>query len=102
MLIDELCKDAESSKINEAYISQPATTAIQIALTVSLSSWNISPVAVTGHSSGEIAAAFAAGALSLESCMTIAYHRGTLASTLTRNFSYCNGGMLVRMQTALK
>ncbi|MCJ1466203.1 hypothetical protein MMC07_004822 [Pseudocyphellaria aurata] len=93
-LLDELRKDAKSSRINDAYISQPATTAIQIALTVLLSSWNVSPVAVTGHSSGEIAAAFAAGALSVESCLSIAYHRGMLASTLTRDFPNCDGGML--------
>ena len=37
-------------------------------------------MAVVGHSSGEIAAAYAVGALSLSSCMAVAYHRGALAS----------------------
>jgi acyl transferase domain-containing protein len=53
----ELLKDAKSSLINEAHISQPACTAIQIALTDLLRVWGVFPTAVTGHSSGEIAAA---------------------------------------------
>lgn len=37
---------------------------------------------MVGHSSGEIAAAYATGALSAQSCMLIAYQRGALAQTL--------------------
>ena len=79
---DVLQSDDQNSPIKSANISQPATTAIQIALVSLLASWNVKPMAVLGHSSGEIAAAFAAGALSLSSCITIAYHRGELASKL--------------------
>lgn len=86
---DELAKDATASRIGRPYISQPATTACQISLVRLLTSWDIFPVAVTGHSSGEIAAAFAVGALPLRSCMGIAYHRGVLSDGITRN-----GGML--------
>lgn len=93
-LLDELSKDAESSSINRAYISQPATTAIQIALIRLLSSWGIEPSAVVGHSSGEIGAAYAAGALPLEQCMLIAYYRGTLAGTLKARRPDRPGGML--------
>ncbi|KAL8631914.1 hypothetical protein Q9189_002390 [Teloschistes chrysophthalmus] len=81
-LLDELNKDRESSLVDRPYISQPATTAIQIAIVNLLSSWNIKPWAVVGHSSGEIAAAYAAGALSAQFCMLIAYQRGALAQTL--------------------
>ncbi|KAL8691096.1 MAG: hypothetical protein Q9218_003606 [Villophora microphyllina] len=81
-LLDELNKDRESSLVDRPYISQPTTTAIQIALVNLLSSWNIKPRAVVGHSSGEIAAAYAAGALSARSSMLIAYQRGALAQTL--------------------
>lgn len=91
---DELQKDHESSLIDQPYVSQPATTAIQIALTRLLSSWNIKPSAVVGHSSGEIAAAYAAGALPARSCMLIAYRRGTLAETLDQNKPERPGRML--------
>ena len=80
--VDELDRDPESSLINSPRISQPATTALQIALVSLLDSWNISPVSVVGHSSGEIAATYAAGALSLTYCMQLAYHRGVFAEAL--------------------
>lgn len=75
-------KATASSRIAQPFLSQPATTAVQIALVDLLSTWNIKPIAVVGHSSGEIAAAYAAGALSLADCMLIAYHRGSLAESL--------------------
>jgi NADPH:quinone reductase-like Zn-dependent oxidoreductase/malonyl CoA-acyl carrier protein transacylase/SAM-dependent methyltransferase len=45
----------------------------------------VQPTAVTGHSSGEIAAAYAAGALTHEAAMTAAYYRGLLSSQLAAN-----------------
>jgi acyl transferase domain-containing protein len=53
--------------INNAAYSQPICTALQVALIELLRSWSIQPGAVIGHSSGEIAAAYAAGAISRES-----------------------------------
>lgn len=93
-LRDEIMKDAKSSRLGEASISQPACTAIQIALVLMLRSWGVRPTTVTGHSSGEIAAAFAADALSLESCMAIAYHRGEAAARLHQEHPEIRGGML--------
>lgn len=52
--------------------------AIQIALTNLLRNWGIVFSAVVGHSSGEIAAAYAARAISLRSAILVAYHRGRL------------------------
>jgi acyl transferase domain-containing protein/2-polyprenyl-3-methyl-5-hydroxy-6-metoxy-1,4-benzoquinol methylase len=78
-LIEELNRDAKSTQVNTATIGQPLCTAIQIGLVKLLESWNIRPTAVTGHSSGEIASAYAAGALNLESAMMAAYHRGAIA-----------------------
>ena len=57
-------------------------TALQIALVDLLSSWGIYPDSVTGHSSGEIAAAYASGALSMNDAMSVAYYRGLLAGRL--------------------
>ena len=84
----------DATLVSRAYISQPAVAAIQIALVLLMRSWNIKPVAVSGHSSGEIPAAFASGALSMESCLAIAYHRGTVAWTLEQNSSERKGSML--------
>lgn len=89
-----MSKDEKSSLVNRAFLSQPATTAIQIALIRLFSSWGITPSAVVGHSSGEIGAAYAAGALSLDQCMSVAYYRGMLAETLTDRHPERPGGML--------
>ncbi|KAF8858215.1 ketoacyl-synt-domain-containing protein [Acephala macrosclerotiorum] len=93
-VIDELSQDAELSRVSEAHISQPACTAVQLALTDLLKSWGIRPSAVAGHSSGEIGAAYAAGALSLESCITIAYFRGQSIVSLKRGFPELKGAMM--------
>ncbi|ENH75836.1 Lovastatin nonaketide synthase [Fusarium oxysporum f. sp. cubense race 1] len=79
-LIDELLKAESESRIGEAEISQPATTAIQIALVDLLESLSIRPSRVVGHSSGEVAAAYAAGALSRDNAIIVAYHRGIASS----------------------
>jgi acyl transferase domain-containing protein len=57
-------------------LSPPLCTAVQISIVRLLASWGIVPTAVTGHSSGEIAAAYAAGALSFKSAMAVTYFRG--------------------------
>lgn len=79
-LVEELAKDEQHSRINESKIAQPATTAIQVALVDLLHDLGIEPYAVLGHSSGEIAAAYAAGALSQPAALKAAYHRGLLVN----------------------
>ncbi|KAL9602197.1 MAG: hypothetical protein Q9179_002623 [Wetmoreana sp. 5 TL-2023] len=93
-LIDELLKPAEISCMNSAAVGQPLCTAIQCALVELLRSWNIKPASVMGHSSGEIAAAYACGSLHLESALTISYHRGLLASARLERNSKLRGAML--------
>ncbi|PYI08862.1 hypothetical protein BO78DRAFT_440483 [Aspergillus sclerotiicarbonarius CBS 121057] len=83
-LLDEILKDRAESEIDIAAISHPACTAIQIAMVDLLQGWNISPVGVTGHSSGEIAAAYCAGRISREAAWNAAYHRGRLTSNPSR------------------
>lgn len=65
-----------------------------MALVDLLSSWNIRPSAVVGHSSGEIAAAYCAGGLSRESAWKVAYYRGTLASRLAESSNQSRGSMM--------
>ncbi|KAJ6784445.1 hypothetical protein PWT90_10163 [Aphanocladium album] len=56
--------------------------AIQAAMIDLLTYWGVTPDAVIGHSAGETAAAYAAGAISRESAWRIAYVRGKLSSEL--------------------
>jgi acyl transferase domain-containing protein len=73
---EELLKPAESSQLARAELAQPLTTAIQIAMVQRLQGIGIEPTDVVGHSSGEIAAAYASGALSLTEALACAYYRG--------------------------
>lgn len=49
-----------------------------------LASWGIHPNAVVGHSSGEIAAAYSAKAITAEAAIVIAYYRGQVTKAKTR------------------
>ncbi|KAF3389382.1 Compactin diketide synthase mokB [Penicillium rolfsii] len=75
-LEDELLKCDDQSRVAEAEFAQPLCTAVQIGLVNLLRAWGTSPDAVVGHSSGEIAAGYASGALSAEMAILIAYFRG--------------------------
>ncbi len=75
-LLEELQRDEATSRLGETRFAQPALFALQAGLTALLSSWGIEPDAVMGHSVGEIAAAQAAGALSLEQAARVAFIRG--------------------------
>lgn len=81
-LAEELDKPASDSRINDADISQPACTAVQLALVELFKTWGIMPTTVTGHSSGEIAAAYAAGLITFRAAIATAYFRGQAAARL--------------------
>ncbi|KAF4471000.1 polyketide synthase [Fusarium albosuccineum] len=93
-LIKELNKSKEESQIGKAHISQPICTAVQLGLTALLQSWGIKPSMVIGHSSGEIGAAYATGAITLESAMAAAYHRGQVAQKMKAKFPDLRGSMI--------
>ena len=65
-------------------MSQTLCTAVQIALVNAYARCGIQPCAVIGHSSGEIAAAYAAGALSMRHALVIAYYRGICARNIEK------------------
>ena len=73
---EELRKSKLKSRVYQSEFSQPLCTAIQIALVDLLKSWGVTPAAVAGHSSGEIAAAYATGSLSKREAILAAYFRG--------------------------
>jgi acyl transferase domain-containing protein/NADPH:quinone reductase-like Zn-dependent oxidoreductase len=93
-LVGELLQSEDKSHIDDPAFSQPLCTALQVALVDLLSSWGIKPAAVVGHSSGEIAAAYAAGAISQESAWRLAFYRGALSSRLARSTDHPHGAML--------
>ena len=92
-LMDELLKEKGLSNVNGPEFSQPLCTALQIALVELLRSFGITPTAVVGHSSGEIAAAYCTGALSLRAACKVAYSRGRLAAQLAKT-AMVKGSML--------
>lgn len=90
-MIDEL---KDQARINRPEFSQPLCTALQIALVELLGTFNIFPDVVVGHSSGEIAAAYTVGALSLSSACKVAYHRGRLAGLVATASALQPGAMM--------
>ncbi|KAB2098613.1 hypothetical protein AG0111_0g13165 [Alternaria gaisen] len=73
---EEILRPQESSRIYQAQFSQPICTALQIAIFKFLKRCGIPITAVVGHSSGEIAASYACGALSLREAMLCSYSLG--------------------------
>ena len=92
-LFDEFARDEVASKLGESRFGQPATTILQIGLVDLLSSLGLTPNAVLGHSSGEIAAAYAAGALSKATAVKVAYYRSFLAER-SKSMMGTSGAML--------
>ncbi|KAK0725838.1 putative Nonribosomal peptide synthetase 14 [Lasiosphaeris hirsuta] len=82
-LADELTASPKQSRVREAAVSQPACTALQVALVDLISAAGVTFGTVVGHSSGEIAAAYAAGFISGTDAVRIAYYRGLHAKLAT-------------------
>ena len=84
-LEDVLLEDTQNSRVSEAEFSQPLCTAIQVALVQLLDQWGVQPVVTVGHSSGEIAASYAAGHISAPEAIIVAYYRGKVVSEINTN-----------------
>jgi hybrid polyketide synthase / nonribosomal peptide synthetase ACE1 len=93
-LHDEMLAGVDTSRISEAELSQPLCTAIQVVLVDLLQTAGITFSAVVGHSSGEIAAAYAAGFISDHDAIRIAYYRGLHARLAGDSSSGQKGAML--------
>ncbi|KFA71222.1 hypothetical protein S40288_03866 [Stachybotrys chartarum IBT 40288] len=94
-LASELLSTGATSRLSEASIAQPLCTAVQILIVDALALANIRFDIVVGHSSGEIAAAYAAGFLSARDAMIIAYFRGVYSDRAeSPNGPSMKGGML--------
>nr|WP_320010985.1 type I polyketide synthase [uncultured Desulfobulbus sp.] len=78
---DVLAQASEEDRYQSTEIAQPALFAVQVGITRMLKHAGIVPVAVAGHSVGEVAAAWAAGILDLKSAVFVIYHRSRLQGT---------------------
>ncbi len=77
-LLAELEAGAATSRLHQADLLQPAIFVVQVALSELWRSWGLTPDAVGGHSLGEVAAAYACGALSLEDAARVVAERSRL------------------------
>lgn len=74
-LRQELAGRNDADRNQHVEFAQPALFALQVGLTRVLAAHGLQPAAVTGHSIGEVAAAWACGALSLPDAVRVIYHR---------------------------
>ena len=74
----EACFSAPQGALNEVRLAQPVIFMLQCALVEWFRTWGVHPDCVVGHSSGEVAAAYASGALSLGDATRLVFHRATL------------------------
>ncbi|WP_230255469.1 non-ribosomal peptide synthetase/type I polyketide synthase [Rhodopirellula halodulae] len=92
-LIEELHRDAESTRMNRTSIAQPALFAIQVAQAAMWQSVGVKPSLIIGHSVGEIAAAHLSGGLSFEDACCVAIHRGRTMDLATSRGSMIAVGL---------
>ena len=97
--VSELLKPADESQLHRSLYSQPLCTALQLGILELLQAWGVRPSAVIGHSSGEIAAAHAAGILSFDNAIICAYYRGVYMS---RGANTTSGAMMAVGMTELE
>ncbi|KAI9705765.1 MAG: Type I Iterative PKS [Bogoriella megaspora] len=83
----------EAEQIQLPKVSQVACTAVQLAIVDLLYSWSVRPVAVVGHSSGEMAAAYASGHITAAEAIMAAYFRGQAVSKNKRKGAMLAVGM---------
>ncbi|GAB4195006.1 MAG: type I polyketide synthase [Roseiflexaceae bacterium] len=93
-LLEQLGQPPELSRLHEMGVVQPVLCAVSAALAALWQSWGISPDAVVGHSMGEVAAAYVAGALSLGDAARVICCRSQLLRRIAGQ-----GAMLVVEQT---
>jgi acyl transferase domain-containing protein/pimeloyl-ACP methyl ester carboxylesterase/NADPH:quinone reductase-like Zn-dependent oxidoreductase/NAD(P)-dependent dehydrogenase (short-subunit alcohol dehydrogenase family)/acyl carrier protein len=77
-ILGEMQRDEAASGMRSNRIAQPANLVLQVGLVSLLRTLGVPCHGVLGHSVGELAAAWAAGCLSLEQSALVAYHRSRI------------------------
>ena len=80
-VLSEMLKSEQKTRMARNEVAQPANFVLQHGLTALLADREFHPSIIVGHSVGEVAAAHAAGALSLSDATKIAFHRSRLQQT---------------------
>ncbi|MGA2189104.1 MAG: type I polyketide synthase [Steroidobacteraceae bacterium] len=76
-ILAELRMPVDADRFSLTEVAQPALFAMQVGLTRMLEHHGVLPIAVCGHSVGEVAAAWACGALSLSQAVRVVHARST-------------------------
>ncbi|MCB9602077.1 MAG: type I polyketide synthase [Sandaracinus sp.] len=88
-IVAEMFQSKQASRMARNDVAQPANFMVQVGLTAMLRERGPQPSLIVGHSVGEIAAAWAAGAISLDDAARIVAHRSRLLQRVAGK-----GGML--------
>ncbi|KAK7224846.1 hypothetical protein V2G26_012849 [Clonostachys chloroleuca] len=79
-IAEELLKGQGSSRVHDPIVAQTICVATQLLVTDILKAAGVKFTAVVGHSSGEIAASYAAGRISAGDAILMSWHRGLSVS----------------------
>ncbi|WP_228980717.1 type I polyketide synthase [Streptomyces sp. DH12] len=100
-VLEELGR-CDAQRLERTEIAQPLLFAVQVGLVEALARRGVAPVAVTGHSVGEVAAAYAAGALDLEAaCHVISVRSQVQALTAGQGRMLAVGVSVERARTLM-
>ncbi|KAJ5715852.1 polyketide synthase [Penicillium malachiteum] len=91
-VVNHILYPESSNNIDNPELSQSLCTILQVALVNLLRQFGVRPAAVVGHSSGEIAAAYASGHIPLKLAWRLAYFRGICSSKLDRDGHLADSG----------
>ncbi|KAK8017706.1 hypothetical protein PG993_014032 [Apiospora rasikravindrae] len=81
----DILEECDDPKLmHDPEYSLPICTALQVAVVDLLATWGIRPAAVVGHSGGETAAAYAAGAMTAREAVIVSFYRGYVLSRSKR------------------
>ena len=92
-ILHEMQQSESDSRMSETVIAQPANFILQAGLLKLLAHHGIQPDIVVGHSVGEVASAYASGALSLQDSLLVSFHRSRLQATLAGTGSMLAAGL---------
>nr|ALD82522.1 polyketide synthase [Nannocystis sp. MB1016] len=82
-VLAELQAPPETARLDRIEVVQPVLFAVEVGLAALWRSWGIEPDAVIGHSMGEVAAAYVAGALTLADAARVICRRSRLLQSIS-------------------